>query len=550
MADLDRSLEATRHRSPEPDRPRSLAADLDRTVESLESAGVRLTRREVLRLAAESGLGLAGLALLAGADPRPAAAQAGGTMRIHMATDIQQLDPHLVTAWNDYSPWESMFSSLTALDRDFQPIPDLAQSWTQPDPKTYLFQLRKGVLFHNGREMKAADVKFSYERILGFGGRSKWFTLLLDVDKVDALDDYRVRVSLKQPSAPFLANIAFAMIVAQENVEKIAVEPVGTGPFRFVERVPNSHVLVRRWEKFYVPGQPKVDEIRWVPAPEPAARGAHRKTGTADIITEVPHAMLADLRATPGVALHEPKASSAYAVILLKHAPPLDNKKLRQALAMLVDREALHRAVFFGVGTTEQGCNPFPIGHWAHAPVNCPKYDPEGAKKLLAEAGYPNGIELEWKVMNFPQPIKIAEVCKETFRKGGVNVKLTQLEFATWIQQVYRDKVFQIGQTTFLREADPDGLVVSALYTGGQNNPGGYSTKDMDALLTRGRAELDQAKRKEIYKRIAEIVADDVPWIRIQPNPFIWASSSKVSGFYINNQSRPFVALREMALAR
>ena len=524
--------------------------DTQRILEHLESRGTPLSRRDLLRLAGESGIALAGLALAAGARPEPAAAQSGGTMRIDMSTDIQQLDPHLVTAWNDYCPWESMFSALTALDRDFQPVPDLAQSWTQPDPKTYVFQLRKGVLFHNGREMKAADVKFSLERIQGLGGRSKWYTLILDLERVEVVDDYRVRLLLKQPSAPFLANLAFATIVAQENVEKIGLEPIGTGPFRFVERVPNSHLLVRRWEKFYVPGQPKVDEIRWVPVTEPATRIANIKTGTADISSEVQHWFLADLRATPGITLHEPKASSAYAVIQLKIAPPLDNKKVRQALAMLVDREALNRSVFYGVGTTAQGCNPFPIGHWAHANVDCAKYDPEGAKKLLAEAGFPQGLELEWKVQNFAQPIKIAEICKETFKRGGVNLKLTQLEFATWIQQVYRDKQFQVGQTTFLREADPDGLVVSALFTGGQNNPGGYSTKEMDALLTQGRAELNVEKRKAIYKRIAEIVADEVPWIRIQPNPFIWASTSKVGGFYINSQSRPFVALREMTVQK
>ena len=368
-------------------------------LDALESNGLPLSRRDLLRLAGESGIALAALGLLAGARPEPASAQTGGAMRINMATDIQQLDPHLVTAWNDYCPWESMFSSLTALDRDFQPVPDLAQSWTQPDPKTYVFQLRKGVLFHNGREMKAADVKFSLERIQGFGGRSKWYTLILDMERAEVVDDYRVRVVLKQPSAPFLANLAFAMIVAPENVEKIGLEPVGTGPFRFVERVPNSHLLVRRWDKFYMPGQPKVDEIRWVPVVEPATRVANLKTGTADIISEVPFEALRDLRATPGVSIHEPKASSAYAVILIKHAPPLDNKKLRQAIAQLVDREALNRAVYFGVGTTEQGCNPFPIGHWAHTDVACPKYDPDAAKKLLAEAGHPNGIELEWKVI-------------------------------------------------------------------------------------------------------------------------------------------------------
>src|SRR5262249_53189539 len=184
--------------------------------------------------------------------------------------------------------------------------------------------------------------------------------------------------------APLLANIAFSMIVARENVEKIGVEPVGTGPFRFVERVPNSHLLVRKWDKFYVQGQPKVDEIRFTPTVEPSTRVANLKTGTMDIISEVPFESLADLRATPGIAIQEPKASSPYAVILIKHAPPLDNKKLRQALGMLVDREALHRVVYFGVGTTAQGCNPFPVGHWAHADVNCSKYDPEAAKKLLA----------------------------------------------------------------------------------------------------------------------------------------------------------------------
>ena len=144
--------------------------------------------------------------------------------------------------------------------------------------------------------------------------------------------------------------------------------------------------------------------------------------------------------------------------------------------------------------------------------------------------------------------IKCAEISKETFRQGGVNLKLTQLEFATWIQQVYRDKQFQLAQTTFLREADPDGLVVSALGTGGQNNPGGYTTKQMDDLLNQGRAELDREKRKAIYKRISEIASDDVPFIRVQSLPYVWAATPKVSGFYINSQCRPYLALREMTV--
>ena len=333
-------------------------------------------------------------------------------MRIDMSTDIQQLDPHLVTAWNDYCPWESMFSALTALDRDFQPVPDLAQSWTQPDPKTYVFQLRKGVLFHNGREMKAADIKFSLERIQGFGGRSKWFTLILDLEKVDVVDDYRVRLNLKQPSAPFLGNLAFATIVAQENVEQDRARADRTGPFRFVERVPNSHLLVRRWEKFYVPGQPKVDEIRWVPVTEPATRIANIKTGTAHISSEVQHSVP---RGPAGHAGHH--APRAEGLLGLRGHPPKARPAPRQqeGPAGAGDAGRPRGAEPRGLlrrRDDAQGCNPFPVGHWAHADVDCPKYDPDGAKRLLAEAGHPQGLELEWKVMNFPQPIKIAEVCR------------------------------------------------------------------------------------------------------------------------------------------
>jgi ABC-type transport system substrate-binding protein len=109
-----------------------------------------------------------------------------------------------------------------------------------------------------------------------------------------------------------------------------------------VERVPNSHLLVRKLDKFYVPGQPKVDEIRWVPVVEPATRVANLKTGTADIVSEVPYEAMRELRATPGIAIHEPKAASAYAVMVIKHAPPLDNRKLRQALARSWRRHQPH----------------------------------------------------------------------------------------------------------------------------------------------------------------------------------------------------------------
>ena len=212
---------------------------------------------------------------------------------------------------------------------------------------------------------------------------------------------------------------------------------------------------------------------------------------------------------------------------------------------MLVDREALNRSVFTASADGSR-LQSLPDRPPAHADVDCAVRSRR--RRSSWPRRIPQGLEFRWKVQNFAQPIKIAEICKETFKRGG-ECQAHPARVRHLIQQVYRDKQFQSARRPSCAKPIPTASW-SALFTGGQNNPGGYSTKEMDTLLTQGRAELNVDKRKAIYKRISEIVADEVPWIRIQPNPFIWASTSKVGGFYINSQSRPFVALREMTVQK
>jgi peptide/nickel transport system substrate-binding protein len=253
---------------------------------------------------------------------------------------------------------------------------------------------------------------------------------------------------------------------------------------------------------------------------------------------------LPQLLQTPSITVYEPKGITSYDWILIRELPPLTNKKLRQALSYLIDRKSILRAVYYGSG--DPGANPFPPGHWARTEIPEPGFDIEKAKKLLHEAGYPNGIDLDWTSMNFSSTVKIAEICQANFKKAGINIKITQMEFATWIQKVYYKKEFQLAQTTMLREYDPDNLISSVIGKGGQNNPGGYDNPRIEELLKAGRAELDREKRKAIYKQIAEIVVDDVPGIKIQTNPYIWISTKNLEGFAINGQSRPTIALRTM----
>ena len=179
---------------------------------------------------------------------------AGGTLRIGIPSDIQQIDPHLVSSAIDYTPMEAMFESLTTFDRAMNPAPSLAEKWDQPDSRTYVFTLRRGVKYHSGREVKAADVKWSFERIMAFGGKSKWASYLADIATIEPLDDLRVRINLKNPSAPFLSNLRYAAIVPPE-AEKNLAHPAGrhralplrgAGPQRPRQGGPLRRLLERR----------------------------------------------------------------------------------------------------------------------------------------------------------------------------------------------------------------------------------------------------------------------------------------------------------------
>ena len=499
-----------------------------------------VTRRTFLRAA---GLAATGAAVGA-TGPRVGAPAlvhaAGGTLRIGIPSDIQQIDPHLVSSAIDYTSMEAMFESLTTFDRNMNPVPSLAEKWDQPDPRTYVFHLRRGVKYHSGRELKAADVKWSFERIIGFGGKSKWASYLADVANVEPLDDHRVRINLKNPSAPFLSSIRYAAIVPPEEEKNLGTRPVGTGPFRFVERVPNVHVKVARFGDYWRKDARYVDEIVQSPVPEAQTAVANLQANVLDLHYNVPPKFKAELDKSPNVRLHEPQPfATNYMLMLIRHAPPLDNVKVRQALALVTNRELIHRAAMFGVG--EPGCSPFPRAHWAHsADIACPPFDRARAKQLLKEAGFPDGIELTLKASpQYPEFVRTAEIYEAQAREAGIRLKIQAIEWATYVKDLYGENNFQLGQSAVVREFDPDALTSGVFGTKASGNPGLYSNPRMDELLRMGRAELNQDRRKAIYKEIAQLVITEVPAIRQQTWPVLWGATGKVKNLQVNALGRP-----------
>jgi peptide/nickel transport system substrate-binding protein len=491
-----------------------------------------LTRRDVLKIGA--------FGAVAGAVAPAVVRAAGGSLRIGIPSDIQQIDPHLVSSAIDYTSMEAMFDSLTTFDRAMNPVPALAEKWEQPDARTYVFHLRRGVKYHNGREVKAADVKWSFERIIAFGGKSKWASYLADVASVEPLDDLRVRINLKNPSAPFLSSIRYAAIVPPEEEKNLGTRPVGTGPFRFVERVPNVHVKVARFGDYWRKDVRYADEIVLSPVPEAQTAVANLQAGTLDLHYNVPPKFKAELDKSPNVRLYEPQPfATNYMLMLIRHAPPLDNVKVRQALAGVTNRELIHRAAMFSVG--EPGCSPFPRAHWAHsADVACPTFDRARAKQLLKEAGYPDGIELTLKASpQYPEFVRTAEIYEAQAREAGIRLKIQAIEWATYVKDLYGENNFQLGLSAVVREFDPDAMTSGVFGTKASGNPGLYSSPRMDELLRMGRAELVPEKRKAIYREIAQLVITEVPAIRQQTWPVLWGATAKVKNLHVNALGRP-----------
>lgn len=497
--------------------------------------------RPVLVLVALAAVLVAGLAVAQGEGQR------GGTLRISMPGDFVTLDPHRTTTAIERGMIGTIFSALTYLDENGIPQGDLAESWENPDPLTYEFTLRDNAFFHNGRQVVAGDVAFSIERIKGMEGSSRWAGMISDIASVEVIDDLTLRLTLSQPSAPLLHNLAYIAIVAEEEVDALTTQPIGSGPFVFEEWTPNVEMRLSANEDFYFPDQPMVDELAWIPMAETATMIANLQTDGIDVASAIEFAAVPQLQNAPAVELVTPAIPTSYGAIFFRAEEPLTDLTLRQAIAHAVNREAISQAVYFGLGDAD--CNPYPHGHWAYAELECTPYDLDRARELLEEAGYADGLEVTWKMTNFPYAVRSAEIVAESLRQIGVEVELIPLDLSAFVQEVYVDRDFQIASGAFVREFDPDAVIESVVRTGGGNNPGEYSNERVDELLRQGRAELDQDARAAIYAELSQLLEDDVAVIKTSTHPYVWAVGDHVQGLWLDSIGTANVSLRTVYLS-
>ncbi len=473
------------------------------------------------------------------AKPEP---QAGGTLTIGKASEAVGLDPHLVTAASSFEITAQVYNQLVDLDDDYVPVPELAESWENPDELTFIFTLRQGVLFHNGREMTAEDVVYSFNRIKAEETASPWATQLALIESIEAPDTYTVKINLSEPFGAFMSTIAspWAAIVPKETVEangNLQSVMDGTGPFMLKEYVEGTKTVLLS-NPHYFGGVPMIDGITYNIIPDEAARIAALRTGEIQM-TSVNNGASAGLAARiEGVSVESLDTTDYYLLGINTAKAPFDDVRVRQAMSLAIDRQALINSVFFGEGMVSGPIVPT-LGEWAVPLEELSYYQPdvEAAKALLAEAGYTEEKPCEFSITvgaKFPQFSSIALVLQSQLNAAGFKVTLDQVEWGTFVRK-WVDRDFETFVSYNGSGNDPDRALYPALTTGGSVNAFQYSNEELDALLNAARTTVNTDERKAYYHDAAVLISKEVPLLFLATRTAYVAVSDVVQGFKLSS---------------
>lgn len=492
--------------------------------------------------------------------------EVAGTFIFGRGADSVKLDPADVTDGESARATVQIYDTLVMFKGETTLIkPGLAKSWTvSSDNLTWDFHLRKGVKFHDGTDLNAEAVLFNFERWWDTdnpyhkGTFEYWESMFNGfkgdegcvIEKFEVVDDYTFRIVLKQPFAPLLSNLAmFCFAIASpeaiksQGPENFATSteypPIGTGPFKFVEWVKDDRIVLER-NPDYWGEKAKIEKVILKVIPDNSARYLALKSGE---IMGMEGANPDDVKAAksePGIQVLLRPAMNVGTVIFNVTAPPFDKVEVRKAIAMAINKPEIVEAFY---GETGLVANQFlPPSLWGYnEELEDYPYDPEGAKALLASAGYPDGFETDfWYMPNprpyFPDPKGIAEAIAADLAKIGVRCNLKTEDWTTYLADRREGKfnLWMLGWTG--DNGDPDNFLFFH-YGVPRPGEGNYNNPELIKILSDAQKVVNQAERAELYKKAAEIIHEDCPRLFIGHNQVPLLFSTKVTGYVVNPTS-------------
>jgi ABC-type transport system substrate-binding protein len=417
-----------------------------------------------------------------------------------------------------------IFSSLVAHDAQMNVIPDLAEQWEMPDPLTYVFHLRQGVKFHDGRELTSADVKFTFDSIISGTVKTPKRGAFRLVKSTEAPDAYTFVFHLREPYASFLFGLARPSvgIVPRDSPVGVSQHPIGSGPFRFVSEIRDEEIILDRNPDYFGVAA-KIERIRFRIVPDAIVRALELRKGSADVeINSLTPDMSATLAKERGLIVDEQPGTPVAYVAFNFEDPILAHREVRQALAYATDRATLVKFLLRGQARLATGL--LPPNHWAFdADVTQYGYDPARAEKLLDAAGFPRragGVRfrLALKTSTDESTRLTSAAIADQWKRVGVSLDVRPLEFATFFSDISRGS-FQLYTLRWVgANNDPD--ILEYVFGSKKTPPDGanrgrYRNLALDALLDSARVEMDPQKRKAILWQVQKIVAEDEPYINL-----------------------------------
>jgi peptide/nickel transport system substrate-binding protein len=436
-----------------------------------------------------------------------------------------------------------LFDNLLSRDEHLTVQPGLAERWEISDPKTYIFHLRKGVLFSDGRPLTSRDVKWSFDSLLQGKIRSTKAATYRFVDHIDTPDDYTVIFHLKEPWAALLWNVAGGGgmgIVPYGSGAELSQNPIGTGPFRFISAEQDKEVVIARNYNYWG-DKAKVDRVRFAVIPDTTTRALELRKGSADVEINAlaPDMVFALQRETPLQILRGPGTVLAYMGFNLRD-PILRDLRVRQAIAYALHREPYIHYVWRDFARL--AASVLPPESWAYDPnVMHYAYDPVKARRLLDDAGYraTNGIRfhLVMKTSTEESSRAMAAVFQQQLGDVGIALDIRSFEFATFLSDVSHGE-FQVYSLRWIGgNEDPDffdyAFSTARIIPKGANRQY-YSNPRVDALIAKASVELDQNARKKDYAEIQQILAQDLPYIDLWYFDNVMVYSKRVRGLELD----------------
>lgn len=490
----------------------------------------------------------------------------GGDLVISLGSDVVSLSTHGSNDVPSSNVQENIYETLTVLDENQDIQEGLAEDWEEIDETTWDFYLREGVEFHDGEAFNAEAVKTNFDRVVDPDIASPRAFLLEQVEEVEVVDEYTVRLHLEYEYGPLLANLAHNGLAimspaiieedyAQMDVddpdeideEEVAEEgepdayinqhPAGTGPFKFEEWIPGEKVALSRFDGYW--GETaKLDTVEFKVVDEQGSRIAELETGESHIADDIGPNNISQVEGMPDANVLQESSVSLDYISFNTQQEPFDDVKVRQAVSMAIDKEEIIEGVYEGVGIPAIGpLAPDVFGYDEN--VNGIDYDIEAAKELLSEAGYEDGFETTIWTNDSEQRMDTAVAVQSQLDEIGIDVEIEELEWAAYLERTANAEhdMFILGWSTVTSDADYG--MYPLFHSSQHGDPGNRSfleDDEIDELLEQGQQETDPEKRQEIYSKAQEKLVELAPMIYMQHGEYLLGVHESVKDFGINAQ--------------